>query len=152
MRYVYEAAFEHVVDESGDYWTVDFPDFGGDCFTDGRTVEQAAANAVDVLVLTVASYVEDGWDLPRPTFHEPPLAVVCAEVDERAIEMTKCLTIAQAADELGVSRSRVSQLLSAGRLESREFDGRRMVTIDSVNARKASPPAPHRPRGHVEAA
>lgn len=57
------------------------------------------------------------------------------------------MTISQAAQTLGITRGRASQLAKSGLLDSVEVDGRRMVTIASVNERKANPPAPHRPRG-----
>lgn len=143
MVYAYEALFER--DEDEGCWYVSFPDFEG-AFTDGDTLQDAATAAAEVLTLFVAEHLDRGWQLPEPTFHEPPYSVVCVEVDMRVIEKTKCETFAQAAEDLGVSQARVSQLVKAGKLDARDFDGRRMVTIASVNARKANPPAPHRPK------
>ena len=144
MVYAYEAEFTYSVDDS--CWYVDFPAFDGDCFTDGGTIEEAVNNAADVLTLAISEYLDEGIDLPVPTFHHPPHTVVCVDVNMEAVERTKCLTYSQAAEELGVSSARISQLVKAGRLETRVFDGRTYVTIASVNKRKANPPAPHRPR------
>lgn len=68
------------------------------------------------------------------------------EVTDEDIATSRCMTIKQAAEELGVSISRVSQLVTRGTLEAYEHNGDRLVTIASVNERKANPPAPHRPK------
>ena len=143
MIYAYEATFTY--DDDGACWYVDFPMFDGSCYTDGDTIEQAVANAADVLSLTIADYIDSGLELPRPSFHNPPRTIVCVDVDDEYIARTNCMTFGQAAEELGVSPSRVSQLAKAGRLETRTIGGRTYVTIASVNDRKANPPAAHRP-------
>ncbi|BAK45575.1 glycerol-3-phosphate dehydrogenase [Eggerthella sp. YY7918] len=43
-----------------------------------------------------------------------------------------------------MSPGRISQMLTSGQLEAYQNGGKRMVTIASVNERKANPPAPHR--------
>jgi excisionase family DNA binding protein len=148
MVYAYEAEFERSPEEG--CWYVTFPDFD-DAITSGDSVEDAAMMASDLLTLLIAEEVDNGRELPRPTFHEPPLSVVCVDVTEDVIEGTKLLTVKEAAEYLEVSPSRVSQLLSAGQLEAREFHGRRMVTIDSVNRRAASRPEAGRPRKELAA-
>lgn len=77
----------------------------------------------------------------------PPGCVIAVEVDKSFIRESACMTISQAAQALGITRGRASQLAKSGLLDSVEVDGKRMVTIASVNERKANPPAPHRPRG-----
>lgn len=144
MVFTYEADFEY--SEEDLCWYVDFPVFNGDCFADGSTVEEAVSNAADALTLVVSEYLDEGKELPKPAFHVPPRAIVCVEVDAQTIERSKCMNYGQAAEELGISKARVSQLVKAGRLEARTFDGRSYVTIASVNERKTNPPAPHRPR------
>lgn len=52
--------------EKGSCYGVDFPDFPG-CITAGETVEEAQANAVEVLDFHVDGMVEDGEPLPEPT-------------------------------------------------------------------------------------
>lgn len=143
MVFTYEAAFEYSEDDL--CWYVDFPAFQGDCFTDGRTIEEAASNAADVLTLIISEYLDEERELPEPVFHTPPRTIVCVDVNKDAIERSKCLTYSQAAEELGISTARVSQLVRANRLAVKTFDGRNYVTIASVNERKANPPAPHRP-------
>lgn len=53
--------------------------------------------------------------------------------------------IANAAEVLGVTLSRISALIESGRLESKTFDGRRMVSIASVEKYAASPRCTGRP-------
>ena len=79
MQYAYEAEFEHLSDEGGDYWYVEFPQFDG-AFADGATIAEACANAADVLTLFVAGCLDEGTPLPDPVFHEPPLSVVCRDM------------------------------------------------------------------------
>lgn len=143
MVYAYEAEFTH--DRMDECWYVRFPDFDGS-LTEGFDVSDAAANAADLLTLLIAERLDEGDPLPQPTFHEPPLSVVCVDVTPDVIEGTKLLTVKEAAEYLEVSSSRVSQLLTSGQLEARDFHGRRMVTIASINDRIANKPAAHRPR------
>ena len=145
MVYAYEAEFTHSEEE--DCWYVRFADF--DAITDGDSIEDAAYMAADLLTLLIAERLDDGKELPKPTFHEPPLTVVCVEVNDDVIEGTKLMTVKEAAEFLEVSPSRVSQLLSTGQLEAREFHGRRMVTVESVDRRWRDKPAPHRPKKEV---
>ena len=56
------------------------------------------------------------------------------------------MTQREAAGLLGVSPSRVSVLVSSGRLTSRRFEGRNLVSVQSVNAYLASPRKSGRPR------
>lgn len=148
MVYAYEANFER--SEEDDCWYVSFAGFD-EAITSGDTVEEAASSAADLLTLLLAEYLDEGKALPEPTFHEPPLSVVCVRIADEDIRATKLVTVKEAAELLGVSPSRVSQLLSDGRLGSVEYHGRRMVTLESVNERIASKPAPHRPRKTVGA-
>ena len=61
------------------------------------------------------------------------------------------LTIAQAAELIGVSRSRISQLVSAGVLISSKSSGRRMISADSATAYRERAHEPGRPvRGGID--
>ena len=93
----------------------------------------------------LAERIEDGGELPAQERVAEVLAVN-VEVTGDAIDQSKCLTIEQAAEELGIIAGRVSQLASAGKLQAVTFGKKRMVTIASVNNRKANPPAANRPR------
>lgn len=50
--------------------------------------------------------------------------------------------------ERGCDEGRVSTLVKEGKLDTVLVDGRSRVTIASVNARLANPPAPHRPKAN----
>lgn len=141
--YSYEAVFEYQAEDCG--WLVSFPAFEG-AVAFGKTVEAACDNAATVLRLFIAQALDDGMDLPEPTFHEPPRTIVSVEVDEAYRIRTSCVTITEAAAELGVTTGRVSQLVTQGVLCSLEFDGRRYVTIESLNKRKSSRRAAGRPK------
>ena len=63
-----------------------------------------------------------------------------------SLEAIDTVTASEAAELLGVSPSRVSALVSSGRLTSRRFEGRNLVSVQSVNAYLASPRKSGRPR------
>ncbi|WP_248922898.1 type II toxin-antitoxin system HicB family antitoxin [Olsenella intestinalis] len=140
MRYVYDAVIER--DEDG--YAVSFPQFP-EAVTFGATREEASRRAAEVLVLALAERIEEGGEIPSQERVAEVLSVG-VEVTGDDIDKSKCLTIDQAAQELGVSAGRVSQLASSGKLTAVTFGKRRMVTIASVNERKANPPLPSRPR------
>lgn len=140
MNYTYDA----VIERDGDGYAVSFPQFP-DAVTFGATREEAARRAAEVLVLTLAELIEDGGDLP-PQERVAEVLAVNVEVTGEDIDRSKCLTIEQAAEELGITAGRVSQLASAGKLQAVTFGKRRMVTLASVADRKAHPPAASRPR------
>lgn len=139
--YTYEGTLERWEDE----WLVTVPAFDG-CHGGGKSVREACEAAAQSLRLGIATALERG-KLPGPEFSDRPGVVLCVDVDDDFIESSRLMTVGEAAGELGVSSSRVSQLLSSGALVSVFRDGRRMVTVDSVAERRANPPAPHRPRG-----
>lgn len=141
MDYTYEASIEQV---DGD-WLVTFPQFEG-TFGGGKTLRKACANASEALRLRIAGMVDEGEPLPRASFRKPPQCVFTVEVDDRYIQGTKTVSQAEAAEMLGIGKSRVSQLVKAGLLDTVNIDGRSRVTIASVNERIANPPAPHRPK------
>lgn len=74
------------------------------------------------------------------------------DISEKDIEASKCMTMEEAAEKLDMMPGRGSQLAKAGRLVALTINGRRMVTITSVEARKANPPAPHRPKKNAAVA
>lgn len=144
MRYSYEAEFRYSDDDGA--WYAEFPGFDGSAYADGATLEEAARNAAALLELTICDYLDSGKPLPAPAFHEPPLSVISVEVDDGAVAASRCMGVSDAAELLGVTPGRVSQLLSSGQLEAYEYRGTRLVTIASVNARRASAPRTGRPR------
>ncbi len=140
MRYTYDA----VIVRDGDGYSVSFPQLP-DAFTHGATREEASVRASEALTLILAERIEDGGAIP-PQVRVAEVLAVSVDVSGEDIERSKCLTIEQAAEELGVTAGRVSQLASSGKLQTVTFGKKRMVTIASVNARKANPPAANRPR------
>ncbi|MDY4522918.1 MAG: type II toxin-antitoxin system HicB family antitoxin [Atopobium sp.] len=144
MTYVYEAILERV-DGS---WVGCVPVFPSNCgvSSGGDNIKEAVENIAAALRFVIADYIEQGKKLPRAVFSNPPQVVLCVEVDNLFVESTKCLTVTQAAEELGVSRGRISQLIDSGALDGTIVGGKRMITIASVNERKKNPPAAHRPR------
>lgn len=142
MCYIYGATVERT--EYGTYW-LRFPDFPG-AYEEAESYRDVIVGAAEVLKLFIAEWLDRKGYLPEATINEGTQVVVCVEMAEDYIEETKLLTVKEAAEYLEVSPSRVSQLLGNGQLEAREFHGRRMVTLDSVNDRIANKPAAHRPR------
>ena len=140
MNYIYDA----IIERDKDGYSVTFPQFP-EAITFGATRAEAARRASEALTLILAERIEDGDTLPEQE-HVVEVLSVSVEITGKDIEKSKCFTIEQAAVELGVTASRVSQLASAGKLQVVRFGNKRMVTIASVNARKANPPASHRPK------
>lgn len=140
--YTYEADFRY--DALNQTWRVEFSDFDG-AFADGDTLKEAVNNAGEALKRSIASCLDSGKPLPQPTFSNPLRHIVCVDVDDEFIARNRCMTVGKAAEELGVTPSRVSQLLSEGRLEAYMYGGTRLVTKASVKARKASKLPAHRP-------
>ena len=140
MNFTYEA----IIEQDKDGYAVSYPQFP-DAVTFGATREEALQRAAQVLVLTIAEYIEDGCELPAQQRVAEVLAVN-VQITGTDIDKSKCYTIEQAAEMLGVTTGRVSQLANTGKLQAVTFGKKRMVTIASVNKRKANPPSPHRPR------
>ena len=143
MSYSYEATFEYQEEDGG--WLATFPAFEG-AVAFGSTITEACDNAATVLRLFVAQWLDDGRELPEPAFHEPPQSVISVEVDDAYRVRTRCTTITGAAEELGVSTGRVSQLVTSGALDAIELDGRRYVTLASLNAHQANRRGAGRPK------
>ena len=76
-RVSYPAVFE--TDDAGGFGVV-FPDLPG-CVTQGATLEDAHANAMEALELHLAGMVEDGERLPEPS----PLAAVKGDPESRVV-------------------------------------------------------------------
>lgn len=56
-------------DENGSF-IVDFPDFKGDCYTFGRTLEKALEMAREALEGTIVIFIQKGITLPEPYSQE----------------------------------------------------------------------------------
>ena len=132
MNYTYDAIIEK--DKGG--YAVTFPQFP-EAVTFGKTRQEACKNAAEVLTLVLAERIEEGGEIP-PQKHVAEVVFVNVNVSADDIQMSKCYTLEQAAEELGVSASMVSKLIDAGKLQSVAFGKKHMVTIASVNERKLS--------------
>ena len=139
-RFTYEAIIER---QDGKY-VVSFPQLP-DAFTAGKTRNEALNNAAEVLALVIGTYIDDGTPLPKPEQLVECVNISIALTDED-IESTKFLTLSQAAEYLDVTQGRITQLITAGKLQDRYFGGVRMVSIASVNEYQKSPRKAGRPR------
>lgn len=142
MGYLYGVDLEQ--GEQGE-WYASFPQFPG-AFADGDTMQEAIGNAADVLRMFIAEYLDEGKPLPDSGIRDDTKAVISVDVSDSFRASSKCMTVSEAADALGVTPGRVSQLLTAGQLEPYMDGGTRLVTIESVNARLSSKPRTGRPR------
>ncbi len=61
MLKTYPAIFHK---EGTGYW-VEFPEFGGG--TEGKNIEEAMKNAHEMLEIVLASYIDEGMELPSPS-------------------------------------------------------------------------------------
>lgn len=135
--------YDCVIMKDDDAWCVSFPQIP-EAYTDGKTREEAIANAAEVLELAMGGYIEDG-ETPPAYERVVEVATVSVEVSDEDIDRMHYETQSQAAEYLGVTLSRISALIDSGRLESKIFDGRRMVSIASVVEYDASPRSAGRP-------
>ena len=144
--YLYEAT---LFQEPGDNtYYVRFDAFPN-CFADGASYAEAIESGAETLKLFIAEYLDEGRALPQEKFAHAAgceYAVVAVDVDDEFVQRTKCMTVAEAAEELGVTAGRVSQLLSAGKLQAVQYGADRLVTVASVEERKAHPSRAGRPR------
>lgn len=115
--------------------------------TFGEDLQDAAESAADWLQAMVEDALINEKALPDIAVgHEPTHGgKVIAVAVSCELSAIPAMTAADAARELGVSSARVSQLISAGLLDSWRDGARRMVSRDSVEARKAEAPKPGRP-------
>ena len=140
MEYTYRCVLTH----ESDGWVASFPQLGG-YSTSGDTREDALREARGLLTALLCDYAERGEEPPEPG-DVTELAPVTVEVTPETVEESHYETQAACAELLGVTRARVNALVSSGQLDSKVFNGRRKVSIESMNrwkssARKAGRPA-----------
>ena len=131
-RYIYEAIF--TPNTIGGY-DVCLPDFG--IMTQGDSLEDAAYMAQDALSLTTGSFHH-----PVPEGSTSMGIMVLAEPTAITDSM---MTPLEAAEILGVTRSRVYTMIKNGQLTAVKDGNNRMVTSQSVMERFNNPVAPGRP-------
>jgi excisionase family DNA binding protein len=144
MRFAYEI----IVERDGDIYSMDVPDLPG-CFTWGDTVEEVLRKAPDALETHVGSLLADGDEVPPAAFDHTVgegdvLAVVSFEATTASVDAPSVMA-STAAERLGVSKGRISQLIKDGRLDGSRNGREVMVTVASIerierNRRKAGRP------------
>lgn len=132
-----DCTHEGALERTEDGWFASVPSLEG-VYGAGGTVDEACASCSEALRMCIASAIEGGLPFPEPEFGTAPQAVFTVEVDDGYVKATSCMTMRDAAEALGVSIGRVSQLVKGGPLDAVRIDGRRMVTIASVSARTLS--------------
>lgn len=115
--------------------------------TFGDDLDDAVESAADWLSGVVDDHLIDGEEMPPMSFGHAPEhgGKVIAVAVSRELSDIPAMTASDAARYLGVSPARVSQLISAGLLDSWRDGTKRMVSRDSVKARKAEAPKAGRP-------
>ena len=101
------------------------------------SLNDAAEMAADWLRGTAEDWLISGVEPPEPTFGNEPghggrVILIGVEVSRAAIPT---VSASEAAERLGVSRPRVTQMLASGALVGWRDGRNTRVTIDSVNAR-----------------
>ncbi|MCL2679900.1 MAG: type II toxin-antitoxin system HicB family antitoxin [Coriobacteriia bacterium] len=146
--YIYQA----IITKEEDGFFAVFENFE-EVFAEGNTLDEVVLAAAETLQLTLAEYIDTGLGLPEAVFNpargDEERMAIAVDVTEGFIERTKCLTVSEAAQRLGVSKGRVSQMLTSGALQAVPFGNERLVTIASVNNRKTNPGQPGRPRKEI---
>lgn len=92
MDYTYSATVEQF--EDGVF--IDFPAFDGQAFAGGESLKRAVQSASAVLRLTIADYVDNGYQLPEDD-PEGAGMVFCVEVSESFIAESKVISPIEAA-------------------------------------------------------
>lgn len=143
--------FEFYDDGEGTVAAVPLNGWEGGTF--GDDLDDAVESAADWLMCMVDDALMGGKGLPPASYgHEAVRGgKVIALAVSRELGDIPAMTAADAARELGVSSARVSQLISAGLLDSWKDGAKRMVSRDSVEARKAEAPRRGRPKEPVVA-
>ena len=148
MRYIYPAIFDPA--EEGGYVVI-IPDFDG-CATEGDDLEDAVSMGAEALELAIESEIEQGHVLPRPSERlEKGLSAVSAA--SRVIYVSVDVHVdslmvktSEAAEMLGVSASRVRQMIAKEQLSGEKRGRDNYVYVWSIRKRLADGPTPGRPR------
>ena len=116
--------------------------------TEGYDFQDAAAMAADWLRAEAEHWLMSGTEPPKlglshASRHGGQVVIIGVSVSLEAIDT---VTASEAAELLGVSRPRVTQMIKAGRLEGYTKGHATFVTRASVEARLVERPRPRRPR------
>lgn len=147
MKYICQAVV--APQKEGEGFVATFPEWS-DVTGAGATFADALKKGVEALTAAVADKLDETRELPASNLErEAPkgatAVVVC--VDAIPASVSLLLTASDASTILGVTRSRISNMLRAGILEEGHRDGRStVVTLKSVNNRLNNPRKPGRPK------
>ena len=129
-------------------YCINVPDLEG-CFSQGDTLDEALERAADALKTHVAALLKYGDTVPSPIFeHKAPKGgkVIAISFETDASYIIDAVSPSEAAAMLGISRSRVSQMIRDGVLDAHKGAGEVWVDLASINTRIASPRGAGRPR------
>lgn len=138
-RYTYDC----ILTKEDDGYVAQFPQIEG-AYCEGDTREETLKNASDVLTLCLLDDFTNKWKAPKYE-RVAEVVSVSVEVTNEDEEQSHYMTQADASEMLNVTPSRISHLISNGQLDSKYFDGRRLVSIASVNEYENTPRKAGRP-------
>lgn len=131
MQFLYEAVFTPYDDGS---YEVYYPDL--DIYTQGDDLNDAAFMAYDALREIMIVKLAEGFPITPSTFGhktEPGQLAIGFMVDVDGTEPERpYMTVAEAADYLDVTSSRIHAMIKAGQLQSEKVGSARMVLTVSV--------------------
>lgn len=121
-------------------------DMGAGTF--GEDLNDAVKSAADWLTCIVNDALMNKKDLPEMNIGYEPKhnGKIIAIAVSRELTDIPAMTAADTAKELGISTARVAQLIKAGLLDSWKDGSKRMVSKESIEARKADTPKAGRPK------
>ncbi len=145
MRFIYEI----LIIFDSDTYQMKVPDLPG-CFAWADTVEGVLSKAPDALETHVGSYLAEGKRAPSATFGHVAgdgeiLALVSFDASAASVGAPH-LAAKYAAERLGISKGRVSQLLKDGRLEGYRHGRNVMVSEASIERFASERRSAGRPR------
>lgn len=122
-------------------------DFEGE--VKGRSRAEVSRKAVSLLRREIEQRLMHNNPMPKATFGNAPShdggIVLIASIDA-SVDAIDTITASEAAEKLGVSRARISQMVKAGILEGYTKGNASFITCESVQRRLNSKPRPGRPR------
>lgn len=150
MKYMYEA----IIEPCGRFYEAKFPDL--DIITQGDDMQDAAFMAQDLLENHIVMALQKSRVLPEPKFgHECKEGAyrmgIVVECDETTPQ-GETMSVAQAADILDVSESRVRAMIRDGILASRKVGMVHLVDAPSVMRRFNEPVSAGRPKREMATA
>ncbi len=143
MMYVYELEISSA--EEGGYLVTSFDMEGA---TSGATLQEAYQYGADWLRAHLEHCEMHQLPVPAATYGNAPRngGTVAVFVVIAGIETIPRVSLAEAARRLGVTPGRITQMLANNLLESFEADGRKWITVHSIEARLAEQPKAGRPK------